>query len=197
MQRKVRASTYICADNTCGKNNRIPAAFSRLSKTNNTQSTMWIRVKGFEALTDEELDHLMQAPALVTALIGLADGELDREERTWPERLMRERNFVDSPLLKDFYMVVAEGFWASLHGTLGELPASAAARTQHLTAALTNLNPILDKLDTALASAIYQSLLRLAVAVSEVPSNSRPAINGEHPEAAWIGLPMLSVRELS
>ncbi len=155
---------------------------------------MWIRTKGFEALNDDELDHLMQAPALITVLIGLADGELDREERTWPEKLMRDRKFVDSPLLKDFYMVVAEGFWASLSGVITHLPASVADRTGYLSDALTALNPLLAKLEPELAAALYRSFLQLAKAVMETPSNQGRA---NLPEAKWVDLPMLKPMLLS
>jgi hypothetical protein len=153
---------------------------------------MWTMIEGFKHLSEEEFDLLVEAPALITVLIGASDGELDREERVWSERLLRSRTYNKPKSLNNYYRVVAEGFWARVQGALAHLPADVHARNEEISKRLSTLNPVLAKLDPHLAANLYKGFLGLAHETAEASGGFLRigAIGAE--EAKWIHLPMLT-----
>lgn len=156
---------------------------------------MWTMIEGFKHLTSEEFDLLVEAPALVTVLVGASDGDLDREERTWSEKMLRARTYTNPKSLNDFYRVAAEGFWAKIHGIMAHYPPETAERNAALAQRLTELNPVLAKLEPNIASHLYHGLLRLAHEVAEASGGFLRigAVNAA--EAEWLHLPMLTPYE--
>lgn len=116
----------------------------------------------FSALNKEEIEHLRVAAALVTILIGSADGSLDGEERNWSEKLLRARSYSGKKELQDFYLEVAEGLWVDLQHLMSVLPADAEQRNQEIGKRLEGLNAIFPKLSSDIAYALYKGLLGLA-----------------------------------
>ncbi len=152
---------------------------------------MWTLIDGFQNLSKEEIDALVEAPALITVLVGTADGELDSEERNWSERLLRSRTYNNPRELNEFYRVVAEGFWAKVQSEMTHLPDDAAARNKELSDRLAKLNPILAKLDVELAADLYKGFIGLAEETAKASGGFLRigAISAE--ESKWIKLPML------
>jgi hypothetical protein len=148
-------------------------------------------IKAFEMLTPEEFDALVEAPALITALVGGADGHLDQEERYWSERLLRSRTYNKPRELNEFYRVVAEKFWMRLQGIMAELPTDTEARNQVIVRKLELLNPILAKLELHLAADLYHGFVGLAEETAKASGGflRLGAISAE--EAKWIHLPMI------
>jgi hypothetical protein len=157
---------------------------------------MWTLIEGFKHLSEEEFDLLVEAPALITVLIGASDGELDREERTWSERLLRSRTYNNPKSLNNYYRVVAEGFWARVQGAMAHLPAGVQARNEEISKRLSALNPVLAKLDPSIAAALYKGFLGLAEETAEASGGFLRigAIGAE--EAKWVHLPMLTPVEM-
>lgn len=153
---------------------------------------MWTMIEGFEHLEADEFDNLLDAPALITILIGAADGELDREERTWSERLLRSRTYNRPKQLNEFYRVVVEGFWVKVHSFMAELPTDPEVRGQEISRRLTKLNDIFTKLDVQLSADLYKGFLGLAEETAEASGGflRMGAISAE--ERQWIKLPMLT-----
>jgi len=153
---------------------------------------MWTMIEGFEHLESDEFDNLLDAPALITVLVGAADGHLDREERTWSERLLRTRTYNHPKQLNEFYRVVVEGFWVKVHGFMAELPTDTEARGQEISRRLAKLNTIFPKLEPKLAADIYKGFLGLAEETAEASGGflHLGAISVE--ERQWINLPMLT-----
>ncbi len=149
-------------------------------------------IDGFEHLEPEEFDNLLDAPALITVLVGAADGDLDREERTWSERLLRTRTYNHPKQLNEFYRVVVEGFWVKVHSFMAELPPTPEARCQEIARRLTKLNDVFPKLDAQLAGDLYKGFLGLAEETAEASGGflRLGAISAE--EKQWINLPMLA-----
>ena len=148
-------------------------------------------IEGFKHLSAEDFDLLVEAPALITVLIGGADGELDREERYWSERLLRSRTYNNPKSLNDFYRVVAEGFWARVQGAMAHLPASVAARNEEISKRLSGLNAVFPQLDPQIAGELYKGFLSLAEETAEA-SGGFLRIGAIGPEEAkWVKLPML------
>lgn len=153
---------------------------------------MWTMLDGFQHLTSEEIDALVDAPVLITALIGGADGQVDREERVWSERLMRARTYSKPNLINDYYRVVAEAFLGKLDKTLEELPADTEARNTAIAEKLGALNPILAKLDVPLAAALYKSFVVLAQETAKASGGFLRIGAVSASEYQWVKLPMLT-----
>lgn len=155
-------------------------------------SFMWTMIDSFQQLSKEEIDALVEAPALITILIGAADGELDQEEKTWSERLLRARTYNKPKELNEFYRVVVEGFWARVQSEITHLPIDTSARNEKLSERLAALNPILAKLDPELAADLYKGFVGLAEETAKASGGFLRigAISAD--EHKWVKLPMLT-----
>lgn len=153
---------------------------------------MWTIIEEFRHLSKSEIDALVEAPVLITLLIGMADGELDTEERTWSERLLRSRTYNKPKELNEFYRVVVEGFWARMQSEITHLPQDMETRSRELSDRLSKLNPILAKLDIELAADLYTGFIGLAEETAKASGGflRLGAISKE--ESKWMELPMLT-----
>ncbi len=149
-------------------------------------------IDGFEHLEADEFDILLDAPALITILVGAADGDLDREERHWSERLLRTRTYNRPKELNEFYRVVVEGFWVKVNGFMAELPTNTEARCQDISRRLERLNTVFPKIDIQLAADLYKGFIALARETAEASGGflRLGAVSVE--EKQWIDLPMLT-----
>ena len=156
-----------------------------------TNATMWTHLEGFEDLSSGELDALIQAPVLITILVAGADGDIDREERYWTDRLMQSRTYSKPKILNEFYRIVSTGFLEKVDKELETLPTDAQLRNVHVESLLKDLNPILAKMDVFLAGDLYKSYIALAreAALSSGGFLRIRAINAA--EAEWVGLHMI------
>jgi len=152
---------------------------------------MWTHLEGFEDLSSSELDALIQAPVLITILVAGADGDIDREERYWTDRLMQSRTYSKPKILNEFYRVVSTGFLEKVDKELETMPSDAQLRNVHIERMLKDLNPILAKMDVFLAADLYRSYIGLAreAALSSGGFLRIRAINAA--EAEWVGLHMI------
>lgn len=147
---------------------------------------------GFDHLEKEEIDALVEAPALITILIGAADGDLDKEERYWSERLLRTRTYNNPKVLNEFYRVVVEGFWAKVHSEMAHLPQDSEERNNAISARMERLNPILAKLEQPLAADLYKGFVGLAEETAEASGGFLRIGAVSAVEARWVKLPMLT-----
>lgn len=153
---------------------------------------MWTHLEGFEHLSPTELDALLEASVLITVLVGGADGELDREERTWSNRLMQSRTYNKPKHLNDFFTVVANDFLDKIDATMAVLPQDIDQRSAVIEEKLIRLNGILPKLDPLLASDLYKGFVGLAKETAKASGGFLRigAISVE--EARWVKLPMIT-----
>jgi hypothetical protein len=152
---------------------------------------MWTLLEGFSHLHSSELDALLEAPALITVLVGAADGELDREERTWSDRLMQSRTYNNPKHLNAYYSVVANGFLEKVDAVLAAHSDDISERNQQISDKLRGINPILAKLDHPLGTDLYLSYLNLAKETAKASGGFLRIGAISAAEAAWINLPML------
>lgn len=149
-------------------------------------------IEGFRHLEAEEFDALVDAPALITILVGAADGDLDKEERSWSEHLMRARAYNKPKELNEFYRVVSEIFWVKLNSFMAELPRDTEERCRLISERLKAVNAILAKLDPQVAADLYKGFRGLAEETAKA-SGGFLRIGAISPEEArWIKLPMLT-----
>lgn len=148
-------------------------------------------MKGFENLSPAQLDELLEAHALVTVLVGLADGQLDREERTWSVRLVEVHTYVEPLDVRRFFDKVLANFSEKTAAFAASLPPEAAARNETISQRLARLNDIFPLLDAEVAYRIYRSLVGLAAETAKASGGFLRigAVNAT--ENAWIKLPML------
>lgn len=153
---------------------------------------MWTMLEGFQQLSGEELDSLIDAPALITILIGAADGKLDREELAWSERLMRARTYSKPHLINDYYRVAADDFLGKIDRAMEDLPDEVEQRSQKISSILAELNPVLAKLDHELAATLYKSFVVLAQETAKASGGFLRIGSVSAVEYQWVELPMLT-----
>jgi hypothetical protein len=153
---------------------------------------MWTHLEGFDRLASHEIDALIEAPVLITALVGAADGHLDREERTWSDRLMQSRTYNKPRHLNAYYGVVANDFLAKVDAALDRLPSEASDRNAAIAERLAAINPILARLDAVLGADLYKSYVALAKETAKASGGFLRIGAVSAAEAPWIDLPMLT-----
>lgn len=146
---------------------------------------------GFEHLSPAQMADLLDAHALVTVLIGMADGDFDREERRWSERLVEVHTYLEPKHLRKFFDAVLADFSPKTSALAADLPADAAARNAVLSERIARLNDVFPLLEPLVAYRIYRSLTGLALETAKASGGFLRigAISAE--ERAWVGLPML------
>jgi hypothetical protein len=146
----------------------------------------------FRKLSQEEIEVLTAAPALVTILVGAADGKLDGEERSWSEKLVRARSYAGQAALQDYYRAIAEGFWVKIQHEMSILPTDTDERSAVLSDRLGQLNPILAKLDHDLAYGLYKGLFGLAAETAKASGGFLRMGSVSSDEHEWVKLPMIT-----
>lgn len=153
---------------------------------------MWTMLEGFQHLNGADIEALVQAPALITILVGGADGELDHQELVWTERLLRTRTYSKPNLINDYYRVVAEGFRQKIERLLAELPVETETRNLQIAEKLGALNPILAQLEIHLAASLYKSFVSLAQETAKSSGGFLRIGAISAAEYQWVKLPMLT-----
>lgn len=156
------------------------------------KTTMWTMLEGFQHLTGAEIEALVQAPVLITILVGGADGELDRQELVWTEKMLRTRTYSKPNLINEYYRVVAEGFPQKIDKLLAGLPVETEARNLQIAEKLGALNPVLAKLEIHLAASLYKSFVSLAQETAKASGGFLRIGAVSAAEHQWVKLPMLT-----
>ena len=147
----------------------------------------------FKSLTEEEKLFLLTTPAMVTYLIGGADGVFDPREEVQAEHIVRIRKENGDPLLFDFYIEVEKLFFEQLDALVNNHSAkSAKERTEFLVAELSKLNQILPKLDNLYARALLASLRSLAKFIAESSGGVFGFLEISYEEEQLLGLTMVT-----
>jgi hypothetical protein len=149
-------------------------------------------IQEFKNLSTSEIAQLTEAPLLVTLLIGASDGKFDREERTWSARLMETRTYTNPKMLNEFYKVVYDGCLGKIDAIQATLPTNVAARNHALSAKLSDINPILAKLDPLTAYYFHKSMLTLAEETAKASGGFLRIGSVSAAEYEWVKLPMLT-----
>lgn len=121
----------------------------------------------FNRVNAEELQTLKDAIAWITILIAGADGNIDTDELEWATKLTNIRSYSYAEDLKDYYATVGENFESDLKNLISSSPTDIAERTTVLTDKLASVNPILAKMDNAIAFKLYESYLSFSEHVAK------------------------------
>ena len=123
-------------------------------------------IEDFKVLSDAEFDKLKDAISLITVYIAGADGSIDENELKWAEKITTIRGYSTPNSLKGFYEDVGIDYSDRVTKYVESL-SDLDVRNRTVEQKLSELNPILDKLDSKLGSELYKSYLSFAKHVAK------------------------------
>ncbi len=146
----------------------------------------------FSTISEGDFSKLKDAIPLITLLIGGADGELDKDEVAWAEKVTKIRSYKMSKDLIGFYQEVGADFSTKLDTFYNDLPKSVEDRTKIIATRLEALNPILASLDQLVAYHLYKSYLSFAKHVAKASGGIFGFFSVGPHEGELIDLPMIA-----
>jgi len=150
-----------------------------------------IVVQMFANIDEAELTKLIEATDLITILIAGADGDIDDEEMEWAQKLADIRSYAYAEELKDYYSAVGQHFDIRLKALIAALPKEVEPRNREISIRLTELNPILQKLDNQIGAMLYESYTSFAEHVAKASGGFLRFASVSKEEKALINLPMI------
>jgi hypothetical protein len=144
-----------------------------------------------EALREDEIQVLLDAPVYVAILIAGADGKIDKSERKEAIEVARNKQSRAREQLSDFYKIVGEKFEENFTRLVDTLPSGTDARIQAITIELRKLNFILPKLDKNFAIKFHASLKDLAKKIAEASGGVLGYLSVSYEEAQLMELKMI------
>lgn len=148
-------------------------------------------MKLLEKLPKEDLQLLLDAPILVTILIGGADGNLDNKEKEWANKLTHIRANADHSFLQDYYELASEKFDERLETIFATFPEDSDERNEMISEILTGLNDIYENLDHNFVVALNKSLRSFAHQVAEASGGILGFGAESYQEHQWVDLGMI------
>ncbi len=145
----------------------------------------------FKVLSDAEFDQLKDAISLITVYIAGADGKIDEDELQWAEKITTIRGYSTPDGLKGFYEEVGLDFHDRVAKYVEDL-SDLEVRNRTVEQKLSELNPILAKLDTKLGAALYSSYTSFATHVAKSSGGFLGFFSIGPEEKAVLGLKMIT-----
>ena len=149
-------------------------------------------IANFETLSPEEFAKLKKGVAWVALLIAGADGKIDSTEISWASKIAKIRSYANPELLNEFYRSVGEDFDAQLLELIEVTSNDAKERSAEAVSALTEIDPILGKLDPLVGYKVYVSLKSFATHVAKASGGFLRMWSISYEENKYIDLPMLT-----
>ncbi|MCB0688078.1 MAG: hypothetical protein KDC53_16185 [Saprospiraceae bacterium] len=120
-------------------------------------------IEQFKGISESQFEQLKNAVSLITVLIAGADGNIDRKEKEWAEKVTNIRSYSLPDGLKDFYLEVGQDFQNRLDAYIDQYAGDADKRNREISAELSKLNNVFPKLeDRETAIALYESFISFA-----------------------------------
>jgi hypothetical protein len=146
-------------------------------------------IKELEKLKDSEVELMLKAPVVLCILIAGADGTIDRREIKEAINVTVRKK--DKSILDNYFKEVSQDFEDKLKVLLQSYPYHSAQRNPVLIEELSQLNPILKKLDKSFAKPFYDMLKELAEKIAGSSGGLWGMMSVDSEEAKYIDLPML------
>jgi len=147
-------------------------------------------------LTPEEGEQLRKAIAQITILIAGADGNIEKQELSWAKKISQIREYNHPVELNEYYKSVGTDYDELVSSMIEALPKDTAERTASLSESLTQLNPILAKLDNEDAHFYYKSFKTFAEYVAKATGGILGFFSVSSEEKSLMSLPMITPIEL-
>lgn len=146
----------------------------------------------FSNLNEDEKVQLMDSLPLITVLIAGADGNFEKEEMDWAEKIAHIRSYKLKNEIKAFYQEVDTNFMEKVQYFMDSMPSDTNERQALITERLTSLNAVLAKLDPAIGSKLYKGFVSFAKHVANASGGIAGFFTINLAESKLIGLPMLT-----
>jgi len=139
----------------------------------------------FKALDEREYEILKDAACWVTVLVAGADGEIEKKELDWANKITGIRTYSGPKTLQEFYKEVDDNFTEKVIQCISFLPEDTEKRNQELSEKLSQLNEILPKLPSKLGFQLYNSYTKLAEQVAKASGGVMGffSVSGEEKQA--------------
>jgi len=124
-------------------------------------------VYNIQELSQEHQEILFRMPALVSVLIGVADGDMDSNEESRAKRAVHFRQSIGDPLLFDYFAQVEKQLDRDLavyEDISRNIPSE--DRVSYISDEIAQINDVLPLLDEKLATAIVKNLRSLAIGIA-------------------------------
>tara|TARA_B110000495_G_C22993212_1_gene585177 strand:+ start:439 stop:888 length:450 start_codon:yes stop_codon:yes gene_type:complete len=148
-------------------------------------------MKIFEKLAQEDLQLLLDAPALITILIGSADGHLDEDEIKGGYSTAHIKENTEERILKSYYHQVSESFDERIKFFIASLPTEAKARNEEISAKLNGLNKVYESLDQNFVEQLNKSFRSFAHQVAKASGGILGFGSESYEEKQWVDLSMI------
>jgi len=146
-------------------------------------------IKELERLKGSEVELMLKSPVVLCILIAGADGTIDRREIKEAINVTVKKK--DKTILDSYFKEVSQDFEDKLKILLQSYPYEASLRNPILIQELSQLNPILKKLDKSFSKAFYDMLKELAEKIAGSSGGLWGMMSVDSEEAKYMGLPML------
>ena len=146
-------------------------------------------IKELESLKEKEVELMLKAPVVLCILIAGADGTIDRREIKEAINVTVKKK--DKTILDNYFKEVSQDFEDKLKILLQNYPYQSAQRNPILIQELSELNPILKKLDKSFSKPFYDMLKELAQKIAGSSGGLWGMMSVDSEEAKYIQLPML------
>lgn len=151
----------------------------------------------FNHLAEEEVQLLLDAPAIITLLIGTADGNMDDKEIAAGLSSVIVRKDSNDTLLQPYYEAVDKNYDQRLFDFSNQYKDKGTEqRTQELSDLLAGLNDILTKVDPLFVTVLIKSLKSFAKEIAQASGGMAGiglmSISNE--EEHLISLPMITIK---
>lgn len=148
-------------------------------------------MKVFEKLAKDDLQLLLDAPALITILIGSADGDLDEDEIMGGSNAAHIKEKSEERILRSYYHQVSETFDERIKFFIASLPADYKVRNQEISIKLAGLNNIYESLDKNFVEELNKSLRSFAHQVAQASGGILGFASESYEEQQWVDLSMI------
>jgi hypothetical protein len=146
-------------------------------------------IKELARLKESEVELMLKAPVLLCILIAGADGTIDRKEIKEAINVTVKKK--DKTILDSYFKEVSQDFEDKLKILLQSYPYKSTQRSPILIQELSQLNPILKKLDKLFSTAFYDMLKELAEKIAGSSGGFWGMMSVDSEEAKYIRLPMI------
>jgi hypothetical protein len=146
-------------------------------------------IKELARLKESEVELMLKAPVLLCILIAGADGTIDRKEIKEAINVTVRKK--DKTILDNYFKEVSQDFEDKLKILLQSYPYESTQRNPILIQELSQLNPILKKLDKLFSKPFYDMLKELAEKIAGSSGGFWGMMSVDSEEAKYIRLPML------
>ena len=145
----------------------------------------------FRTLRDDEMDIVLNAPAMVAMLIAGADDDVDKDEISSAIKYATTAGNQYAHL-DEYFDKVAEKFEEIFKNYISDLPDDLDTRQHAITSYLRQLNGILPKVDEEVAAEFHKFLLDLARVVAESSGGIFGMKKVSKAEAKYLPLDMIN-----